>query len=153
MMRHNTVIAPILANGIALSGGRDITVFGNLIADTLTEGGGLHLGNRFHAVPLSGRISLRDNMVVRGGGFDPRWPSGVGAVWLYALEEPIEAQIELKNTTLLDSSHASLLLMGKRIDGMSVEGLRVDGAPGHLIGLRREGSATLVTIDAAGVSD
>jgi hypothetical protein len=138
MIRHNTVIAPILANGIALYGGHDITVLGNLIADTLTEGGGLHLGNRFHAVPLSGRISLQDNMVVRGGGYDPRWPSGVGAVWLYALEEPIEAQIELKNTTLLDSTHAALLLMGKRIDGLSVDGLRVDHAAGHLLELRQD---------------
>lgn len=138
MIRHNTVIAPILANGIALYGGHDITVLGNLIADTLTEGGGLHLGNRFHAVPLSGRIALQDNMVVRGGGYDPRWPSGVGAVWLYALEEPIEAQIELKNTTLLDSTHAALLLMGKRIDGLSVDGLRVDHAAGHLLELRQD---------------
>jgi hypothetical protein len=153
MIRHNTVIAPILANGIALYGGHDITVSGNLIADTLTEGGGLHLGNRFHAVPLSGRISLQDNMVVRGGGFDPRWPGGVGAVWLYALEEPIEAQIDLKDTTLLDSTHAALLLMGKRIDGLTVDGLRVDRAAGHLIELRAEGSATLVRIDAAGVAD
>jgi len=138
MIRHNTVIAPILANGIALYGGRDITVSGNLIADTLTEGGGLHLGNRFHAVPLSGRITLQDNMVVRGGGFDPRWPGGVGAVWLYALEAPIEAQIELKNTTLLDSTHAALLLMGKRIGGLTVDGLRVDRAAGHLIEVRAE---------------
>ena len=153
MIRHNTVIAPILANGIALYGGHDISVFGNLIADTLTEGGGLHLGNRFHAVPLSGRISLRDNMVVRGGGFDPHWPNGVGAVWLYALEEPIEAQIELENTALLDSTHAALLLMGKRIDGLSVDGLRVDRAAGHLIELRAEGSATLTGVDAAGVAD
>jgi len=153
IIRHNTVIAPILANGIALYGGRDMIVSGNLIADTLTEGGGLHLGNRFHAVPLSGRISLQDNMVVRGGGFDPRWPSGVGAVWLYALEEPIKAQIELKNTTLLDSTHAALLLMGKHIDGLTVDGLRVDRAAGHLIELRAGGSATLTGIDAANVAD
>jgi hypothetical protein len=78
-------------------------------------------------------------MVVRGGGYDPRWPSGVGAVWLYALEEPIEARIELKNTTLLDSTHAALLLMGKRIDGLSVDGLRVDHAAGHLLELRQDG--------------
>jgi hypothetical protein len=152
-IRHNTVVAPILANGVAIYGGHDISVSDNLIADTLTEGGGLHLGNRFHAVPLSGRITLRDNMVVRGGGFDPRWPGGVGAVWLYALEAPIEAQIELENTTLLDSSHAGLLLMGKRIDGLTVNGLRVDRAVGHLIELRAEGSATLAGVDAAGVAD
>jgi len=152
MIRHNTVIAPILANGIALYGGHDIAVIGNLIADTLTEGGGLHLGNRFHAVPLSGRISLQDNMVVRGGGDDPHWPGGVGAVWLYALEEPIEAQIELKNTMLLDCTHAALQLLGRRIDGLTVKGLRVDRAA-SLIELRAQGHATFESVDATGVAD
>jgi hypothetical protein len=66
IIRHNTVVAPILANGAAIYGGHDIAATDNLIADTLTEGGGLHLGNRFGAVPLSGKISLKGNIVVRG---------------------------------------------------------------------------------------
>jgi hypothetical protein len=77
VIRHNTVVAPILANGVAIYGGHDIAVNDNLIADTLTEGGGLHLGNRFGAVPLSGKISLKGNMVVRGGSIDPRWHFGI----------------------------------------------------------------------------
>jgi hypothetical protein len=128
-IRHNTVVAPILANGVAIYGGHDIAVSDNLIADTLTEGGGLHLGNRFNAVPLSGRISLQGNVVVRGGSFDPRWHIGVGAVWLFALDAPIEAQIDLRTTTLVDSSQEALLLLGKRIDGLVVNGLRVTPRP------------------------
>jgi hypothetical protein len=153
IIRHNTIVAPILANGVAIYGGHDIAVSDNLIADTLTEGGGLHLGNRFRAVPLSGRISLRGNMVVRGGSFDPRWRIGVGAVWLYALDTPIKAQIELQTTTLLDSSQEAVLLIGKRIDGLVVHGLRVDRAGGGLIELRADGSAILSGVDAAGVLD
>jgi hypothetical protein len=153
IIRHNTVVAPILANGVAIYGGHDIAVSDNLISDTLTEGGGLHLGNRFSAVPLSGKISLKGNMVVRGGSFDPRWHIGVGAVWLYALDAPIKAQIDLQTTTLLDSSQEAVLLIGKRIDGLVVNGLRVDRAGGSLIELRAEGSATLSGVDAAGVSN
>ncbi|MDB6092388.1 MAG: mycodextranase [Gammaproteobacteria bacterium] len=153
IIRHNTVVAPILANGVAIYGGHDIAVSNNLIADTLTEGGGLHLGNRFGAVPLSGRISLQGNMVVRGGSFDPRWHIGVGAVWLYALDAPIKAQIEVQRTTLLDSSQEAVLLMGKRIDGLVVNGLRVDRAGGRLIELRADGTATLSGVDATGVMD
>ena len=153
IIRHNTVVAPILANGVAIYGGHDITVTDNLISDTFTEGGGLHLGNRFHAVPLSGKISLRGNMVVRGGSFDPRWRIGVGAVWLYALDAPIKAQIEFQTTTLLDSSQEAILLIGKRIDGLVVNGLRVDRAGGSLIELRADGSATLSGVDADGVLD
>jgi hypothetical protein len=152
IIRHNTVVAPILANGVAIYGGQDIAVSDNLISDTLTEGGGLHLGNRFNAVPLSGTISLKGNMVVRGGSVDPRWHIGVGAVWLYALDAPIKAEIDLQTTTLLDSSREAVLLLGKRIDGLVVNGLRVDGAGGSLIELRAEGSATLSGVDAAGVS-
>ncbi len=131
----------------------DISVSDNLIADTLTEGGGLHLGNRFSAVPLSGKISLKGNMVVRGGSVDPRWHIGVGAVWLYALDAPIKAQIDLRTTTLLDSSQEAILLIGKRIDGLAVNGLRVDRAGGSLIELRADGSATLSGVDATGVLD
>jgi hypothetical protein len=153
IIRHNTVVAPILANGVAIYGGHDIAVSDNLIADTLTEGGGLHLGNRFRAIPLSGKISLKGNMVVRGGSFDPHWHIGIGAVWLYALDAPIKAEIDLQTTTLLDSSQEAVLLIGKRIDGLVVNGLRVDGAGGSLIELRADGSATLSGVDAAGVSN
>jgi hypothetical protein len=153
VIRHNTVVAPILANGVAIYGGHDIAVSDNLIADTLTEGGGLHLGNRFDAVPLSGKISLKGNMVVRGGSIDPRWHFGIGAIWLFAMDAPIKAQIDLQSTTLLDSSQEAVLLFGRRIDGLVVNGLRVDRAGGSLIDLRADGSATLSGVDAAGVPD
>jgi hypothetical protein len=151
IIRHNTVVAPILANGVAIYGGHDITVSDNLIADTLTEGGGLHLGNRFDAVPLSGKISLKGNMVVRGGSIDPRLHIGIGAVWLFALDVPIKAQIDLQTTTLLDSSQEAVLLFGRRIDGLVVNGLRVDRAGGSLIELRADGSATLSGVRATGI--
>ena len=152
-IRHNTVVAPILANGVAIYGGHDIVVSDNLIADTLTEGGGLHLGNRFDAVPLSGKISLKENMVVRGGSIDPRWHFGIGAVWLFALDAPIKAQIDLRTTTLLDSTEEAVLLFGRRIDGLAVNGLRVDGAGGSLIELRADGSATLSGVRATGIAE
>ena len=151
IIRRNTVIAPILANGVAIYGGHDIAVTENLIADTLTEGGGLHAGNRFDAIPLSGRISMRGNMVVRGGGFDPGRHMGVGAVWLYALDAPIDAQIELQANTLLDSSQSALLLFGKRIDGLTVKDLHVYGSAGPLMEVRADGSATLSGVEAAGI--
>jgi len=153
IIRHNTVVAPILANGVAIYGGHDIAVSDNLIADTLTEGGGLHLGNRFDAVPLSGKISLKGNMVVRGGSIDPRWHFGIGAVWLFAMDAPINAQIDLESTTLVDSSQEAVLLFGRRIDGLVVNGLRVDRAGGSLMTLRADGSATFSGVDAAGVQD
>ena len=69
-------------------------------------------------------------MVVRGGSIDPRWHFGIGAVWLFALDAPIKAQIDLRTTTLLDSSQEAVLLFGRRIDGLVVNGLRIDRAGG-----------------------
>jgi hypothetical protein len=90
---------------------------------------------------------------VRGGSVDPRWHIGIGAVWLYALDAPINAQIDLQTTTLLDSSQEAVLLLGKRIDGLAVTKLRVDGAGGSLIELRADGSATFSEVEASGVLD
>jgi hypothetical protein len=69
------------------------------------------------------------------------------------LDAPIKAEIDLQTTTLLDSSREAVLLLGKRIDGLVVNGLRVDRAGGSLIELRAEGSATLSGVDAAGLLD
>jgi len=44
---HNTVQTPTLANGIAIYGGRDNTVSGNVVADPIREGSALHAGTRF----------------------------------------------------------------------------------------------------------
>ncbi|RYY33757.1 MAG: mycodextranase, partial [Sphingomonadales bacterium] len=93
--RNNTVIAPVLANGIAIYGGRDMEVRGNIVADTLTQGGGIHLGNRFKAVPLAGRFAVADNLLLRSGSFDPNWRHGIGALWFYALDAPIAAAIDV----------------------------------------------------------
>jgi hypothetical protein len=127
--RRNTVIAPSLANGIAIYGGRDIAISDNLVADTLTQGGGLHLGTRFGATPLAGTINLSGNLVVRGGSMDPNWHIGVGALWFYALDHPITgARIVVHDTRLIDSSYEAVQFHGKAIEGVTIDGLRIDGA-------------------------
>jgi hypothetical protein len=72
---------------------------------------------------------------------------------LGSMDAPIKAQIDLETTTLLDSSREAVLLLGNRIDGLVVNGLRVDRAGGSPIELRAEGSATLSGVGAAGVLD
>lgn len=91
VFRRNTVISPVPANGIAIYGGRNIAVADNLVADKVTQGGGLRLGSRFDATPLRGATTFARNTVVRGGTMDPNWKFGVGAFWIYALDHPITA--------------------------------------------------------------
>ena len=142
IIRHNTVIAPILANGIALYGGHDIEVSDNLIADTLTQGGGIHLGTRFKSLPFMGRIAVVRNRIVRGGSFDPNWRFDVGAMWLYALERPIAgADITFTDNVLLESSCEGLQLLGpKPISGVMFNGLSAGSADGATTAPRSPGA-------------
>jgi len=150
IFRRNTVIAPVLANGIAVYGGRDIGVFDNVVADTLMRGGGVHLGARFDATPFEGEIAVSGNTVLRGGSIDPVWKFGVGAVWLYALDRPIDrAVIRLSDTTVIDSTDAALQVLGPQpIAGVSVEWMTVRGAA-SVIQIRAPGEAVLrdVTVE------
>ena len=60
----------ILANGIAIYGGHDNTVTGNLVVDSgLTQGGGIHVGQRFTSTPV-GTTTISNNTLIRDG--EPR---------------------------------------------------------------------------------
>ena len=150
VFRRNTVVAPILANGIAVYGGRDITISGNLVADTLTQGGGIHLGNRFDAVPLSGRIEIQGNTLLRSGSFDPNWKFGVGALWFYALDAPIQADIRVGGIRIADSTLPALHFIGKSISGVEFEGVRIEGGS-HALQLQSPGSASFSSVVARGL--
>ena len=44
---HVTVGIPVLANGIAIYGGKDIEISDSLFYDNLQNGAGIHIANRF----------------------------------------------------------------------------------------------------------
>lgn len=145
VIRRNTVIAPLLANGIAIYGGRNISIDRNLVADTITQGGGIHLGARFKAAPFTGAINLDHNTLVRAGSFDPNWQSGVGALWLYSLEEPISvASIRMRSTRIIDSSCQAVHLTGDySIAGVAIDGLEVLRPGGSILTTQTSGTAAL----------
>ncbi|MBC6983412.1 glycosyl hydrolase family 28-related protein [Caulobacter sp. 17J80-11] len=151
--RHNSVIAPTLANGIAIYGGQDVVVTESLVADTLTQGGGLHLGARFSATPFAGRVTFRGNTTVRAGVMDPNWGFGVGALWLYALDRPIEgADIRILDTDLIDSTYEAVQVIGERpISGVGFNGVRIRGAGSHAVQLQAPGAATFREVRADGL--
>ena len=150
--RNNTVIAPVLANGIAIYGGRDLEISGNLVADTVTQGGGIHLGNRFGAEPLSGQITIRDNLIARAGSFDPNWKFGVGALWFYALDHPIEAAIAVSDTDIVDSTLPALHFIGKPISGLAFDDVRIRRTGSHALQIQSSGSASFKAVRATGLA-
>lgn len=155
---HNTVQTPTLANGIALYGGTDLVVRDNLVADPIREGSGLHLGQRFGAQPFAGTISVKDNTVVRAGPLDLNWNIGLGAIWVYALEGSITADVEVVGDHFLDNSYNAILLVSDygvkdlySITNVHFRDIRVDGTGTSVLSARVAGSATFRNVDARNV--
>ncbi|MGW1067817.1 glycosyl hydrolase family 28-related protein [Streptomyces aureus] len=155
---QNTVQTPVLANGIALYGGTDNTVTGNLIADPVREGSAIQVGSRFGAQPFAGHLRITDNTTVRSGPFELNWKIGLGAIWFYALERDIDADIEVSGDHFLDNTYNAIMLVSDfpvkdkyAIRGVRFKDIRVDGTGTSVLSARSAGSASFENVDARNV--
>ncbi|MFE1234229.1 glycosyl hydrolase family 28-related protein [Streptomyces sp. NPDC058745] len=155
---RNTVQSPTLANGIAIYGGRDNTVSGNLVADPVREGSGLHAGSRFGAEPFTGTLRFTGNTAVRSGTLDLNWRIGLGAIWFYALDRSIDADVRVTGDHYLDSTYNAMMLVSEfgvkdevDIPAVHFKDVRVDGTGTSVLSARVKGSATFENVDARGV--
>ncbi|HWB37244.1 MAG TPA: discoidin domain-containing protein, partial [Rugosimonospora sp.] len=148
---HNTVVAPLLANAYAIYGGHDNAITADIGADTVTQGGGAHVGNRFGAVALSGTTTINGNILVRTGDLIPNYPITDSAIWFYADDSPMTGAIDVTDNVALDSSYAALQFVGKSVTGVRVDRLRIAGAGTFAVQLQAPGAATLSHVVATGV--
>jgi hypothetical protein len=155
---HNTVQTPVLANGIALYGGTDNTVAGNLVADPIREGSGIHLGSRFGAEPFSGHQWITDNTTVRAGTFELNWRIGLGAIWFYALEKNLDANVQVVGDTFLDNTYNAIMFVADfpvkdlySITNVHLKDVKVDGTGTSVVSARSAGSASFENVDARNV--
>ncbi|MFD7919977.1 discoidin domain-containing protein [Streptomyces sp. NPDC059740] len=147
----NTVVLPMLANNIAVYGGHDNTVSDNVVADTQTEGGGLHVGQRFNSTPL-GTTTLARNTTLRAGDLDPNWQFGVGAVWFDARDAAMSGKVSVSDTDILDSSYEAIqFVSGSSITNVSFNDVRIDGTGTFAVQLQVGGSASFTGVTAAHV--
>ena len=128
---NNTITQPNLANGIAIYGGTDITVKGNLISDTNALGSGIAISNQkfaepFH--PLSGTITVDGNTLVRTGALNPNWGHPMGALRVDSYDSAIEAQVRITDTTITDSPYSAFEFVSGGGQGHAVKNVTVDGA-------------------------
>ncbi|MDY0910929.1 glycosyl hydrolase family 28-related protein [Microbacterium sp. CFBP9034] len=154
---HNTVQTPTLANGIAIYGGTDIMVSGNLVADTIREGSALHAGSRFGAHPFAGTLTFRDNTTARAGTRELNWNIGLGSLWIYALEGSISG-VRVTGDHYLDSTYNAIMLVSEwgvkdlySLSDVSFADVRVDGTGTSVLSARIEGSASFENVDARNV--
>ncbi|SDJ37027.1 glycosyl hydrolase family 28-related protein [Streptomyces indicus] len=155
---HNTVQSPVLANGIALYGGTDNTVAHNLVADPVREGSALHAGARFGAEPFAGKLEFRNNTTARAGTYELNWNIGLGAIWLYALDRDVDADIRVTGDHYLDSTYNAIMMVSEwsvkdkyAIPAAHFKDIRVDGTGTSVLSARVKGSATFENVDARNV--
>ncbi|MFD0203701.1 MULTISPECIES: glycosyl hydrolase family 28-related protein [Saccharothrix] len=155
---RNTVQSPVLANGIALYGGTDNAVVGNLVADPVREGSGIQLGSRFGAQPFTGQILITDNTTVRAGTHELNWNIGLGAIWFYALERDIDADMRVVGNHFLDNTYNAIMFVSEwsvkdlhSITNVHFKDVRVDGTGTSVVSARSAGSATFENVDARNV--
>ncbi|MEV3982491.1 glycosyl hydrolase family 28-related protein [Nonomuraea sp. NPDC049758] len=155
---HNTVQTPVLANGIAIYGGTDNTVSANLLADPVREGSALQVGSRFGAEPFAGRLDITGNTTVRAGTYELNWKIGLGAIWFYALERNIDADIRVTGDHYLDNTYNAVMLVADwpvkdlyAITNLRFKDVRVDGTGTSVLSARAAGSAAFENVDARNV--
>ncbi|MFI6348586.1 glycosyl hydrolase family 28-related protein [Streptomyces sp. NPDC050560] len=155
---HNTVVLPILANNIVTYGGKDITLSDNVMADTVTNGGGLHVANRYPGVnsgqgtAVSGTLTAARNTLIRTGNSDFNWNFGVGALWFDGLNEPIDARLDISDTDVLDSSYEAIQLIEGATDGLHFSNVAIDGTGTYALQVQAPGTASFDHVTATGVA-
>jgi hypothetical protein len=155
---HNTVQSPVLANGVAVYGGRDNTVSNNIVADPVREGSGLHAGARFGSTPFAGFLRFTNNTTVRAGSFELNWKIGLGAIWLYALEGSLTAEIMVAGDNFLQNTYNALMIVSDfpvkdlySISNVHFQDVHIDGTGTSVMSARAAGNATFQNVVARNV--
>ncbi|MFD0022499.1 glycosyl hydrolase family 28-related protein [Streptomyces sp. NPDC058382] len=156
---NNTISQPNLANGIAIYGGSDITVKGNLISDTNALGSGIAISNQKFAdpfFPLAGTITVAGNTLVRTGAVNPNWGHPMGALRVDAYDSAIEADVNITDTTIKDSPYSAYEFVsgggtGTAVKNVTVDGSAVDGVGTVVVQAETPGAVTVSNVTATGV--
>jgi hypothetical protein len=139
----NTIQDTVFANDIAIYGGHDNSITNNLTMDgEHSQGGGLHVGNRFSSVALSGTTKISGNKTVRSGALDPNWKFGVGALWFYALDEAMTGTINVTNNEFDDSSYEAIFFMGSTITNVNFKDNVINGTGTFAVQIKAQGGAS-----------
>jgi hypothetical protein len=147
----NTVLLPILANNIAIYGGHDNTVSDNVVADNQDQGGGLHIANRFSAVPLSGTTTVARNTAIRTGVLDSNWQFGVGALWFDGRDSAITGRVDVTDLDLLDNNYEAIQFIDSATTDVHFTNVRISGAGTFAWQIQAKPSGSVKNVVATGV--
>jgi hypothetical protein len=148
---HDTVQYPILANGIAIYGGHDNVVADNRVIDAgLTQGGGIHVAQRFASTPL-GRTDVLRNTLIRDGSLDPNWQFGVGALWFDARDAAMTGLTNVDNIVIQQSPYEAIqFVSGSSITNVQINNATIQNTGTFVVQEQVGGSARISNSTATG---
>src|SRR4051812_730048 len=148
---HNTVQYPILANGIAIYGGHDNFVTDNRVIDSgLTQGGGIHVAQRFASTAL-GRTDVLRNTIIRSGSLDPNWQFGVGALWFDARDGAMSGLTNVDNILIQQSPYEAIqFVSGSQISNVKINNATIQNTGTFVVQEQVGGSAPITNSTATG---
>ncbi|MEC3982356.1 discoidin domain-containing protein [Amycolatopsis sp. H20-H5] len=147
----NTVVLPILANNIAIYGGHDNVVSDNVVSETQDQGGGIHVANRFSAVPVSGTTTVARNTTIRAGVLDSNWQFGVGALWFDGRDSAITGRIDVTDNDLLDSNYEAIQFIDGNTTDIHFTNIKIAGAGTFAWQLQSKPTGTVKNVVATGI--
>jgi hypothetical protein len=128
--KFNTIQVPVLANGIALYGGTDNSATDNYVADSICDGGGLQVGNRYDAIPIAGATTFARNTQVRCGAPSRFGPQDCGSIWAWQSQGSFGGVVTFQDNVAINSSYAAFTFWDGTYNGnLVVNGLTVINGP------------------------
>ncbi|HEY1704552.1 MAG TPA: choice-of-anchor D domain-containing protein [Trebonia sp.] len=141
-----------LANGIAVYGGNNNTVTGNLVEDTgINQGGGITVAQRFNSTPV-GLTTVSNNTMIRDGQLDPNWQFGVGALWFDGSQGAVNGPINVTNALIEQSPFEAIQWVEGTVSGVNLNNVSIIGTGTFALQEQTGGSASLTNVTATGVA-
>jgi hypothetical protein len=148
----NTVQLQILANGIAIYGGHDNTVTGNLVVDSgINQGGGIQVGQRFTSTPV-GTTTISNNTMIRDGDLDPNWQFGVGALWFDGSQGTVNGPINVTNALIEQSPFEAIQWVEGQVNGVNLSNVTINGTGTFALQEQDPGTASATNVVATNVA-
>ena len=152
MISNNTLQQQQLANGIAVYGGNNNTVTGNLVEDTgINQGGGITAAQRFTSTPL-GLTTISNNTMIRDGQLDPNWQFGVGALWFDGSQGSVTGPINVSNALIEQSPFEAIQWVEGTVSGVNLNNVSIIGTGTFALQEQTGGAATFTNVTATGVA-
>jgi hypothetical protein len=147
---NNTVEQTVWANGIAVYGGTSNSVTDNVVIDSgISQGGGIHVANRFASTPLAGTTNVLRNTIIRSGGLDPNWQFGVGSLWFDARDGAMNSSVVVDDLVIRNSPLEAIhFVSGGSITNVKISNVTIDGVGTFVVQAQVGGSATFTNVQA-----